>query len=61
MTFRDAHRPLATYFRALEEAGFAIERFREPEPDEAYFRRHPDAEMLRGRPFLAHLRAVLAP
>lgn len=59
MTFRDAHRPLAAYFRALEDAGFAIERFREPEPDEDYFRRHPDAERLRGRPFLLHLRAVL--
>lgn len=58
MTFRDAHRPLSAYARALEEAGFAIERLREPEPDERYFRRHPDAERLRGRPFLLHLRAV---
>ena len=61
MTFHDAHRPLAAYFRALEEAGFAIERLREPEPPEDYFRRHPDAERLRGRPFLLHLRAVLVP
>ena len=61
MTFRDAHRPLSAYFRALEDAGFAIERVREPVPDDGYFERHPDAERLRGRPFLLHLRAVLAP
>lgn len=61
MTFRDTHRPLSWYFRALEEAGFVIERLREPEPDDAYFRRHPEAERLRGRPFLLHVRAVLAP
>jgi ubiquinone/menaquinone biosynthesis C-methylase UbiE len=60
MTFRDAHRPLGAYFRALEEAGFAIERVREPAPDDGFFRRHPEAERLRGRPFLLHLRAALA-
>lgn len=60
MNFRDAHRPLSAYTRALEEAGFAIERIREPEPDERYFQRHPEAERLRGRPFLLHLRAALA-
>jgi SAM-dependent methyltransferase len=61
MTFRDAHRPLASYFRALEDAGFAIERLREPVPGEDYFRRHPETAHLRGRPFLLHLRALLAP
>jgi SAM-dependent methyltransferase len=61
MTFRDAHRPLSAYCGALEQAGFAIERVREPEPSEEYFDRHPDAARLRGRPFLLHLRAVLAP
>lgn len=61
MTFHDAHRPLSAYFGALEQAGFAIERLREPVPSEGYFDRHPDAAHLRGRPFLLHLRAVLAP
>jgi ubiquinone/menaquinone biosynthesis C-methylase UbiE len=59
MTFRDAHRPLAAYFGALEQAGFVIEELREPVPSEAYFERHPDAAHLRGRPFLLHLRAAL--
>jgi hypothetical protein len=59
MTFRDAHRPLAAYSRALEEAGFVIECVREPVPSEDYFRRFPEAAHLRGRPFLLHLRAML--
>ncbi len=60
MTFRDMHRPLSAYCRALEDAGFSIEHLSEPMPGEEYFRRFPEAEHLRCRPFLLHLRAVLA-
>jgi SAM-dependent methyltransferase len=58
MTFVDAHRPLQDYFRALESAGFLVERLREipdgtPEPV-------PRPSMLRWRrvPLFLHLRAV---
>ena len=60
MTFRDAHRPLADYCRALEESRFIVDRVREPVPAEDYFVRFPEAAHMRGRPFLLHLRAVLA-
>ena len=61
MSFRDAHRPLARYFTALAGAGFAIERLSEPTPSEEHFRRFPEIERFRGRPFLLHVRGVLAP
>jgi SAM-dependent methyltransferase len=58
MTFLDAHRPLEEYSRALEAAGFLLERLREipdetPEPV-------PRRSMLRWRriPLFLHLRAV---
>jgi SAM-dependent methyltransferase len=57
MTFLDAHRPLEDYFRALEEAGFFVERVREiadsgvPAP--------PSALRWRRIPLFLNLRAVL--
>jgi hypothetical protein len=30
MTYEGTHRPLATYFEALEAAGFVVESLREP-------------------------------
>ena len=36
MTFHSEHRPIETYFRALEEAGLVVEALREPKvPDDA--------------------------
>jgi hypothetical protein len=35
MTFHSEHRPIESYARVLEEAGFLIEAFREPMPGEA--------------------------
>lgn len=61
MTFRDAHRPLSRYTEALADAGFVIERLNEPAPSEEHFRRFPEVERFRGRPFLLHVLAVLAP
>jgi SAM-dependent methyltransferase len=56
MTFLDAHRPLEDYFRALETAGFAVERLREiadTSDDEG-------AARWRRIPLFLHLRARLA-
>jgi SAM-dependent methyltransferase len=60
MTFADVHRPLADYFEALEAAGFLIERLREPAPSDEYVRRFPEVVRWQGRPFLLHVRALLA-
>ena len=58
MTFHSEHRPIEAYGRALEEAGFLIEAFREPMPDEATviatareerWRRIPNFLMVRAR------------
>jgi len=41
MRFESAHRPIESYSRALEDAGFAIEAIRElgdPDPDDKWFR-----------------------
>ncbi len=46
---------------ALADAGFVIERLNEPAPSEEHFRRFPEVERFRGRPFLLHVLAVLAP
>jgi SAM-dependent methyltransferase len=61
MTFHDVHRPLRDYFDALADAGMLVERLREPAPTDAYVSRFPEVARWRGRPFLLHLRAVLAP
>jgi hypothetical protein len=58
MTFLDAHRPLKDYFRALEDAGLAVERLREiPDTSES-----PRESMLRWRriPLFLHIRAAHA-
>jgi SAM-dependent methyltransferase len=60
MTFRDVHRPLGEYFRALETAGFVVEQLREPAPSDEYVRRFPEVAHWRARPFLLHLTARLA-
>jgi SAM-dependent methyltransferase len=57
MTFLDAHRPLVEYFRALEDAGFLVERMREvadsgPAP-------RPSGLRWRRIPLFLNLRAVL--
>ena len=57
MRFRDTHRPLSEYFRALETAGFVVEQLREPLPGEDYLRRFPEVARWRDRPFLLHLTA----
>jgi ubiquinone/menaquinone biosynthesis C-methylase UbiE len=59
MRFRDVHRPLGDYFRALESAGFVVEQLREPAPSEEYVRRFPEVADWRARPFLLHLTARL--
>ncbi len=56
MTFLDAHRPLEDYFRALEGAGFVVDRLRElPDSSES-----PTDSILRWRriPLFLHIRAV---
>jgi SAM-dependent methyltransferase len=58
MEFHDHHRPLAAYVRALEHAGFVVETMREPHPDDAHVRDHPDAEARRDTPLFLHARAV---
>jgi SAM-dependent methyltransferase len=59
MTFHDTHRPLSEYFRALEEAGFLIERLREPVPSDAYAAERPEVSRWRTRPSFLHVRALL--
>ena len=57
MNFVNAHRPLQAYAAALEEAGFVIERLREPALPERAIRapRHRRWQRL---PMFLHLRAV---
>ncbi len=61
MRFHDVHRPLRDYFDALADAGMLVERVREPSPGDAYVGRFPEVARWRDRPFLLHVRAVLAP
>jgi hypothetical protein len=44
MTILNYHRPLANYFRAFLDAGFILEDFQEPVPDEAFLLRYPHFE-----------------
>lgn len=59
MNFHDVHRPLGDYFDVLADAGFLVERLREPTPGDAYVSRFPEVAGWRRAPFLLHLRAVL--
>ncbi|WP_186356097.1 class I SAM-dependent methyltransferase [Streptomonospora sp. PA3] len=56
MTFEAIDRPLDTYTRALEAAGFVIESLREPRPDEAAVRSEPRLAPAAQHPFFLHLR-----
>jgi SAM-dependent methyltransferase len=58
MTFHDVHRPLASYFGALERAGLLVEAVREPVPDDAYVADHPRVARWRNEPCFLLVRAV---
>ena len=57
ITFLDAHRPLEDYFRALEDAGFLVERVREIA--DSGVAASPSALRWRRIPLFLNLRAVL--
>ena len=57
MTFHSEHRPIEAYGRALEEAGFLIEAFREPMPDETTVATLPETERWRRIPNFLMVRA----
>jgi len=57
MTFHSAHRPLQSYFQALEAAGFLIEMLREPSVPEAIVTRDSSRRWLRV-PLFLHLRCL---
>jgi SAM-dependent methyltransferase len=57
-TVHDTHRPVHTYFDALAQAGFLVEKVLEPAPDEAYLAAVPAASRWRDSPGFLHLRAV---
>jgi SAM-dependent methyltransferase len=58
MTFHDVHRPLSSYFGALERAGLLVEAVREPVPDDAYVADHPRVARWRREPCFLLVRAV---
>jgi SAM-dependent methyltransferase len=58
MTFLDRHVPLEAYFLALHAAGLVVEALREPRPDDAAVRDHPDMGRRCRVPLFLHLRAV---
>lgn len=58
MTFHDTHRPLSSYFDALAEAGFLVERVAEPVPSAEHAAEHTAAARWRERPAFIHARAV---
>jgi SAM-dependent methyltransferase len=60
MTFHDVHRPLSAYFGALERAGFAVERLREPIPGPELLEVRPRAERWTHTPCFLHFGAVRA-
>ncbi|MGJ5075309.1 class I SAM-dependent methyltransferase [Bradyrhizobium oligotrophicum] len=57
MTFHSAHRPLQSYFAALEAAGFLFEALREPSIPEATITRDSSRRWLR-LPLFLHLRCL---
>jgi SAM-dependent methyltransferase len=58
MTFHDVHHPLTAYFDALDAAGLAVERLREPVPPQALLEEHPSAARWTRTACFLHLRAV---
>jgi SAM-dependent methyltransferase len=58
MTFHDVHRPLGSYFGAIERAGLFVEAVREPVPDDAYVADHPQVARWRREPCFLLVRAV---
>ena len=58
MTFHDVHRPLSSYFGALERAGLLVEAVREPVPDDAYVADHPQVARWRREPCFLLVRAM---
>jgi SAM-dependent methyltransferase len=58
MTFHDVHRPLSSYFGALERAGLLVEAVREPVPDDAFVAEHPRVARWRCEPCFLLVRAV---
>jgi hypothetical protein len=60
MTFHSEHRPIESYFLALERAGFVVEALREPRvPDHAI--RSPRGLRWQRLPLFLHLRARRLP
>lgn len=57
VTFHSEHRPIETYFRALEEAGFLVEALREPRMPEAAAARDRSQRWQRV-PLFLHVRAI---
>lgn len=58
MTFIDRVIPLEHYSRALEAGGLAIERLREPVPDDSFVAAHPTIARRRRVPLFLHFVAV---
>jgi SAM-dependent methyltransferase len=57
-TFHDVHRPFSAYFNAIEAAGLAVERVREPIPGPELLAAVPHAERWTRTPCFLHLVAV---
>jgi SAM-dependent methyltransferase len=57
-TFHDMHRPLSAYFAAMEAAGLAVERLREPIPGRELLAERPHAERWTRTPCFLHMVAV---
>ena len=59
MTFHETHRPLSAYLGDLEDAGFLVEKFREPVPNADYVAERPEVARWQERPAFLHVRALL--
>ncbi len=53
------HRPLSTYFSALEHNGFSVASLREPVPSDELLEKHPDWEYHRRIPSFIVVKAIL--
>ena len=60
LTLHSITRPLSSYIATLEDAGFGVEAFREPRPDDAHVARRPRVAKWRRIPVFAHIRACKA-
>jgi SAM-dependent methyltransferase len=58
MTVNEIHRPLGDYLGGLEDAGFLVEKFREPVPDDGYVADRPEVARWREKPAFLHVRAL---